>query len=208
MTTLSLLLLARLHMTTVMGLLLFPQGHSEAPKTDPAGAAAPPCPADARGRRLVIANLYGLGWSILSGVPSGEVSVFLGSSLRTRWDRWGQAWKTALGYELSGSAGGADYATASYSWGGDYGVAYHRHHLAALGYGARGDRLYYHFGGGLLIWRTRPIALEADLRLGVTLGTRRKTRIKGVVGGHARIVGIIGGVPIPQFGVFAGFFVF
>ena len=160
------------------------------------------------GRRLVVASLFGVNWGVLSGVPSGEVSVFLGSSLRTRWDRWGRPWKTALGYELTGSAGGADYFTAFFSWGGDYGVAYHRHHLAALGYGAKNNRLYYHFGGGLLMWRTTPIALEADARLGVVVGGRRATRLKGIVGGQARIVGVIGGVPIPQFGIFAGFFVF
>ncbi len=163
---------------------------------------------DGPGRRLVVASLYGINWSILSGVPSGEASLFLGSSLRTRWDRWGRPWKTALGYEITGSAGGADYFTAYYSWGGDYGAAYHRHHLAAFGYGARNDRFYYHFGGGLMIWRTVPIALEADVRLGVVLGMRRSTRIKGVVGGQARIVGVIGGVPLPQFGLFAGLFLF
>ena len=160
------------------------------------------------GRRLVVANLYGINWSVLSGTPSGEVSVFLGSSLRTRWSRFGLPWRTALGYELGGSLGGADYFTAFYSWGGEYGVAYHRHHIAALGYGARDERLYYHFGGGLLMWRSVPIALEADVRLGVVLGARRKTRVRGVVGGQARVVGILGGVPLPQFGLFAGLFVF
>ncbi len=162
----------------------------------------------ASARRLVIANLYGLNWSVLSGTPSGEVSIFLGSSLRPRLARSGRTWKTALGYEISGSAGGADFFTAFFSWGGDYGVAYHRHHIAALGYGGPNERLYYHFGGGLLMWRSTPLALEADARLGVVLGVRRNTRIKGVVGGQARLVGVIGGVPLPQFGVFAGLFVF
>lgn len=167
-----------------------------------------PCPQASLGRRLVVANMYGVNWGVLAGVPSGEVSVFLGSSLRTRWDRRGRPWQTALGYEISGSAGGADYFTAFYSWGGDYGVAYHRHHLAALGYGARNDRLFYQVGGGLLMWRSQPLALEADLRLGVVLGRPTKARIRGVVGGQMRMVGIIGGVPLPQFGIFAGFFVF
>lgn len=58
------------------------------------------------------------------------------------------------------------------------------------------------------MWRSTPLALEADARLGVVLGVRRNTRIKGVVGGQARLVGVIGGVPLPQFGVFAGLFVF
>lgn len=173
----------------------------------PAAANSTSCP-DSAERRLVLASLYGINWSILSGVPSGEISVFLGSTLRTRWDRWGRPRRSALGYEISGSAGGADYFTAFYSWGGDYGIAYHRHHLAALGYAAKNNRLYYHVGGGLLLWRTAPLALEADVRLGLVLGIRRKSRIRGVVGGQARIVGVIGGVPLPQFGVFAGLLVF
>lgn len=158
-------------------------------------------------RRLVFSNLYTLDWSVLSGVPSGQVSVFLGSSLRTRWGRHGRAWKTALGYELSGSAGGADFYTVYYSWGGDYGLMYHRHHLAALGYGARDDRLFYQFAGGLLMWRYQPVALEAEARLGVILNPR-SPRLKSMVGGMTRIVSIINGTPLPQFGIFAGFFVF
>lgn len=160
------------------------------------------------GRRLVFANLYGLAWSIRSGIPSGELSVFLGSSLRPRLSVFGHRWNTALGYELALSLGGADYATLFYSWGGGYGLFEHRHHFAALGFGGPGDRLYYHVGGGLLMWRTTPVALEADVRLGVVLGIRRGTRIKGVVGGQARIVGVLGGVPIPHIGLFVGLFVF
>lgn len=178
----------------------------------PAAAPPPGAPAHASAReparRLVFANLHGLNWSVFSGTPSGELSLFLGSSLRPRLGRRGRPWNTALGYELGGSLGGADFFTVFYSWGGDYGLAYHRHHLAALGYGGPNDRLYYQFGGGVLIWRTTPVALEADARLGVVLGARRGGRLRGVVGGQARIVGILGGVPLPQFGVFAGLFVF
>lgn len=159
-------------------------------------------------RRLVFANHYSLEWSVVSGTPSGQVSLFLGSSLRPRVDRKGRLWKLALGYELGVAVGGAERGTAFLSWGGNYGIAYHRHHLAALGYGGPQDRLYYQFGGGVLMWRSTPVALEADVRLGVVLGVQRSTRVKGVVGGEARIVGILDGVPLPHFGVFAGLFLF
>lgn len=158
-------------------------------------------------RHLVVTNLYGLTWSPLSGVPSGEMSIFLGSSLRPRSNRRGGTWKSALGYELTGSAGGADFHTAFFSWGGDYGIAYHRHHIAALGYGGPNDRLYYHFGGGVMIWRATPIALEADAKLGVVLGGKRG-RVKGIVGGQVRLVGVLSGIPLPTFGIFAGLFVY
>lgn len=158
-------------------------------------------------RKLVFLNTYGLNWSILGGTPTGEVSLFLGSSLRSRRSRSGRPWRSALGYELTGSAGGADYYTAFYSWRGDFGVVFHRHHLSAVGYGAKNGRLFYQFGGGLLFWRTQPIAFDVDVRLGVMLGPA-SAALRGVVGGTTRIVSIIGGIPIPQFGVFAGMLLF
>lgn len=170
----------------------------------PAGVVEPSPPVAVR--RLVFASLFGLHWSPLSGVPTGEVSLFLGSSTRPLMDRRGRSWKSALGYEISVSAGGADRATAFLSWGGDYGVVFHRHHVAALGYGGPKDRLFYQFGGGVMLWRTTPVALEAGTRLGVVLGGARPGRVRGVVGGEARIVGIISGLPFPHFGVFAGLF--
>lgn len=162
------------------------------------------------GRRLVFSNFYSLGWSVLreAPVPSGEISLFLGGSLQPRFDRRGITWKTALGYQFSGSLGGADFAAAFLSWGGSYGVAYHRHHFAALGFGGPNQRLFYNFGGGLLLWSTSPIALEADARLGIVLGTRRTSRVKGVVGGQTRVIGIFEGRVTAQLGIFAGFFVF
>ncbi len=158
-------------------------------------------------RRLVFANHYGLQWSVINGVPSGEVALFLGSSLRPRLGRLGR-WSTALGYEFGIAVGGAERGSAFFSWGGNYGLAYHRHYVSALGYGGPSDRLYYQFGGGVLLWRSTPVALEADARLGVVLGVRRPGRIKGMIGGEARIVGVLDGDPLPQFGVFAGFFIF
>src|SRR5262245_44407963 len=82
-------------------------------------------PPSAPERRLVVGATGGVHWSVLSGVPSGELSLFLGSSIRPRRDWRGRWWKTALGYELTVSGGGADYATAYYSWGGDYGLVVH-----------------------------------------------------------------------------------
>ncbi|WP_272086858.1 hypothetical protein [Nannocystis bainbridge] len=159
-------------------------------------------------RKLVFANRYSVQWSIVSGVPGGELGLFLGSSLRPRFDRHNRPWKTALGYEFAVSVGGADRGTAFFSWGGNYGLVYHRHHVAALGYGGPGDRLFYQFGGGVMLWRSTLVALEAEVRLGVVLGARRQERVKGIVGGEARIVGILGGVPLPHFGVFAGLLLF
>jgi hypothetical protein len=179
------------------------------PPASPTPAAGEPGaqPRDAY-RRLVLANHYAVNWSVLSGRPSGEVSLFLGSSLRPRLGLRERLWTTALGYELTLSAGAADLHTMFFSFPGDYGLLYHRHHFAALGFGARDGRLYYQFGGGLLLHATSLTALEVDVRLGCVLGVRRPTRIKGVVGGQVRIVGVLDGVPLPQFGIFAGWTIF
>jgi hypothetical protein len=171
-------------------------------------APAPAAPTTEAPRRLVFANRYSMQWSIVAPTPSGEIGLFLGSSLRPRLDRRGRPWKTALGYEFALNVGGADRGTAFFSWGGNYGLVYHHHHIAALGYGGPNDRLFYQFGGGLMLWRSTPVALEAETRLGVVLGRRREERVKGVVGGEVRVVGILGGVPLPHFGVFAGLLLF
>lgn len=168
---------------------------------------AAPAPASEPPRRLVFAARTSVQWSVLSGVPSGELGLFLGSSIRPRLSRRGRPWKTALGYELALTVGGADRATAFLSWAGNYGLAYHRHHFAALGYGGPNERLFYQLGGGVMLWRSTPMALDAEARLGVVLGPRRRDRLRGVVGGEVRIVGILSGIPLPHFGLFAGLFV-
>ncbi len=173
-------------------------------------AAPPPTPVDSSlPRKLVVMNSYAVNWSLLSPVPSGEVSLFLGSSLRPR-KRWRRAevWSTAIGYELTVSAGAADLTAAFLSFHGDYGLVYHRHHLAAVGHGARNGRLYYAFGGGLLLFGTTPTAIEADVKLACVLGVRGKSRIRGMIGGQARIVGVLSGIPVPQIGVFTGWALF
>lgn len=159
-------------------------------------------------RKLVFAHRYSLQWSIVSPTPSGELGLFLGSSLRPRPARRHRPWKTALGYELAVNVGGADRGTAFFSWGGNYGLVYHHHHLAALGHGGPGDRLFYQFGGGVMLWRSTPVALDVDARLGVALGQPRYERLRFLIGGEARVVGILGGVPLPHLGVFAGLLVF
>jgi len=171
-------------------------------------AAPVPAIAAEEPRRLVFANRYSLQWSPISPVPSGEVGLFLGSSLRGRPDRRGGTWRTALGYEFAVSVGGADRGTAFYSWGGNYGLVYHRHHIAAVGYGGPHARLFYQFGGGLVFWRSTLMAFDAEVRLGVVLGNRWNRRIKVTVGGEVRVVGILDGVPLPHLGLFAGLLLF
>lgn len=58
------------------------------------------------------------------------------------------------------------------------------------------------------MYRTTTIALEADVKLGCTLGVRGASRVRGVVGAQVRIVGVLSGIPTPQFGVFAGWTLF
>lgn len=186
-----------------------PSNSAASPTTGPATSGAIASPPDpATHRRLVLANHYAINWSIASGRPSGDFSLFLGSSLRPRLGLRGRVWTTALGYELTLSVGAADLHTVFFSFPGDYGLFYHRHHLAALGFGARDNRLFYQFGGGLLLHATTLTALEAEVRLGCVLGVRRPTRIKGIVGAQVRLVGVLDGVPLPQFGVFAGWMLF
>lgn len=36
----------------------------------------------------------------------------------------------------------------------------------------------------------------------------RKSRIRGMIGGQARIVGVLSGIPVPQIGVFTGWALF
>lgn len=189
-------------MTAAISLLVALLGAAEP------GPTASPARDPSAYRRLVFVNTYALNWSVLSGLPSGELSLFLGSSLRPRRRLHGGVSTTALGYELTVSAGAADLLTAFFSFPGAVGAVYHRHHVAVAGRGARDDRLYYAFGGGLLLYGMTPTALEADVRLGCMLGVRRPTRIKGVIGGQARLVGVLDGVPLPQFGIFAGWMIF
>ncbi len=164
-------------------------------------------------RHFVFAALGGIHWSAVSAVPSGEATLFFGSTLRPRIDRRGRRWRGALGYEPSLSIGAADYNAAFITFGGGYGRTYHRHHVSILGYGAR--RLHYAVGGGPLFWNSTLTGFEAEGRLGVILharpgrGARRAQRgdpkrVHGLIAARARVVMILGGYPVPQLGLSAG----
>ncbi|MEZ4453804.1 MAG: hypothetical protein R3B09_30390 [Nannocystaceae bacterium] len=158
---------------------------------------------DAESRRLVFAGLAGVGWAVIAPMPSAEVTVFVGSTLRPRVGWSGRSWRGAVGYEPTLSVGEADYAAAFLSFGGGYGLVYHRHHLSVLGYGGRSMRFHYSIGGGPLLWATTLTALEVEGRVGAVFHARRG-RVRGLVGARARIVAVLGGYPIPQIGLFGG----
>jgi len=152
-------------------------------------------------RRFVFAALAGINWAAVSTIPSGEITLFFGSTLRPRVDRRGRRWRAALGYEPTVSVGAADYNAAFLSFGAGYGRTYHRHHVSILGYGPR--RLHYAVGGGPLFWSSTLTAFEAEGRLGAVFHARQG-RIHGLIGVRARLVMILGGYPIPHLGLTAG----
>ncbi len=173
-------------------------------------------PDDIKYRRLVFAGLVTLNFSIETAVPSGDFQFFLGTNLRPRKRARGGQWNTAIGYQLGLSVGHADLATLEFSsedpnlndFESFAPVFYHRHHITAMGHGGKRGRLYYSFGGGALIWQTTPFAVEGETRLGYVFFAPEGRRAKGVIGGQARLSGGFGGIPLPQFGLFAGAFVF
>jgi hypothetical protein len=79
-----------------------------------------------------------------------------------------------------------------------------RGHMAFYGQSRAMKRLFYTIGGGALMWRSTAVALEGDVRLGVWTRLGRRTRARGVFGGHSRLVGVLGGVPQIHLGLFAG----
>lgn len=169
-------------------------------------------------RRLVFSNFYTLNQGIWL-VPSGELSVFLGTNLRPRRSTLGPDWNTAIGYQMTLSLGEADI------WYGDSQVVqdrldtdfdgfardpifYHRHALMAQGYGGRKSRLFYALGGGAVMWNSLLLGIEAEGKLGYIFSAREGSRVKGVLGGQLRLGGPFDGFPLPQFGFFIGFMVF
>ena len=176
-------------------------------QTESGAETCPPTPSGSRGR-LTFWNLHGLAFGVVSPVPSGETSLGLGRMLRPRSSRIGNVWSTTLGYEFTLSVGGADFYSAFTSYGGRFGLVQHRHHLAAVGYGGRRGRLMYGFGGGVVLWNTRPLALEAQGRLGYVFAVAKRSTVRGVVGGQARLVGYLDAIPLPHFSVFVGLLVF
>ncbi|MCY1061896.1 hypothetical protein [Nannocystis sp. SCPEA4] len=159
-------------------------------------------------RKLVFANFYTLNFNILGPIPSGEFTFFLGTNLRPRKNRARTFdWNTALGYQLTLSVGFADIPTFGLSPSDYFAFFVHRHHLTAMGYGGRNQRLFYSMGGGVMFALSEVGGVEGEGRLGYVF-TRPEKRVKGVVGGQARLTAAFGGVPLLQLGPFIGFMAF
>lgn len=193
-----------------------PDGGRSAPSDPP--PATTPSPVAAEGpaqapewvthRKLVFANLYGLSFNIFSPIPSGDFTFFLGTNLRPRKNRARTFdWNTALGYQLTLSVGYADTPTFGLSPLNYDGIFVHRHHFTAMGHGGQKQRLFYSMGGGVMFARTEIAGVEGEARLGYVFTDPAK-RVKGVIGGQARLTAAFGGVPLLQLGPFVGFMVF
>lgn len=177
--------------------------------TPPVAAEGPAqAPESVTHRRLVFANLYGLSFNILSPLPSGDFTVFLGTTLRPRRNRARTFdWNTALGYQLTLSVGYADTPTFGLSPLDYDGIFVHRHHFTAMGHGGQKQRLFYSMGGGVMFARTEIAGVEGEGRLGYVF-TDPANRVKGVIGGQARLTAAFDGIPLLQIGPFVGFMVF
>lgn len=163
--------------------------------------ASPVAPARTEGPAVAVSS--GITWNPRMAVPSGDLAIFVGAPLIRR-GMGGQLAYGAIGYELTLSAGGADYAAAVLSFSRGVGLFYHRHHVAFYGQSRVMKRLFYTVGGGALMWRSTAVAIEGDLRLGAWTRLGRRTRARGVFGAHTRLVGILGGLPQLHLGLFAG----
>ncbi len=183
-----------------------PTSDAETPASTPASTSASPDPGY---RQLVVANMYGLGFGLLYPIPSGELSLFLGSELRPRRRRSGGLWRTALGYRVTLSAGYADLHYADSPRDRSLtGILFHRHALAAVGLAGRRERLYYAMSGAVVFGDMMPIGAELEGQLGWVFTRSASARLRGVLGGQARLGGPFGGVPLPQLGLFIGLLVF
>lgn len=144
-----------------------------------------PAEAPPRRRGLVFAFMPGLTFGV-SRLPSLNLAFFFGGRLR------GRAW--ALGYQITGSSGGAE----RYIWG----TLTHRHHVTAMRpFGATGRGLVT-VGGGLAFLVLSPV-VEAEARVAWRFGERRR----GLLGLVARLgwnVGYDERAPMPQLGVVFG----
>ncbi|WP_434426670.1 hypothetical protein [Nannocystis pusilla] len=193
-----------------------PYGSPPTPTYPPPATTPPPlaaegpaqAPESVTHRKLVFANLYGLSFSIFSPIPSGDFTFFLGTNLRPRKNRARTFdWNTALGYQLTLSVGWADTPTFGLSPIDFQGIFVHRHHFTAMGYGGKNQRLFYSMGGGVMFALTEVAGVEGEGRLGYVF-TNPANRVKGMVGGQARLTAAFGGVPLLQLGPFIGFMAF
>lgn len=173
-------------------------------------APEPQLPEKLTHRKLVLAGIFNLGFNVVSPIPSGNFTFFLGTNLRPRRNSGNTFdWNTALGYQLTLSVGGADIETLNTSpvnFDG-IGVFIHRHHLTAMGYGGARQRLFYSLGGGAFFVLSQIAGVEAEGRLGYVF-SNPESRTKGIIGGQARLSGAFEGIPLPQLGVFIGFLAF
>ena len=181
------------------------------PAGDPPAPPTPPVPESITHRRLVFAATTGLNLGILYGRPSGELALFLGSSLLPRRSGGGSDWHTAIGYQGALSYGGAEDSTYESSparrFVGERRL-FHRHHLTATGYGGARGRFYFSLGGGVWLWMAEFGGFEGQGRIGARFGIRDGSRVSGVFGGQFRLTGAVRGAPVPQFGLFLGLLVF
>ncbi|MBZ5716000.1 hypothetical protein [Nannocystis pusilla] len=159
-------------------------------------------------RKLVFANFYTLNFNILTPIPSGDFTFFLGTNLRPRKNRARTFdWNTALGYQLTLSIGFADVPTFDLSPIDYFAFFVHRHHLTAMGYGGHKQRLFYSMGAGAMFALSQIGGVEGEGRLGYVF-TNPEKRVKGIVGGQARLTAAFGGIPLLQLGPFIGFMAF
>lgn len=162
-------------------------------------------------RRFVFTNTYAINIGILYPTPSGELGLFLGSSLLPRKSGGGGDWNSAIGYQATLSLGGAENSTYEASPDARFVGErrfFHRHHLTLTGYGGARGRFYYSLGGGVWMWMSEFGGFEGQGRLGVRFAVREDSRVSGVFGGQFRLTGAVQGAPMPQFGLFLGFMLF
>lgn len=160
-------------------------------------------------RRIVFSNTFAVALGIRSPIPSGELGLFLGSSLLPRKGGGGFDWHSAIGYQLTLSLGAAEDSTYLASQRRDLAGDrrfFHRHHLALTGYGGAAGRLYYSLSGGVWMWMAEFGGFEGQGRIGLRFAVDK--RVSGVFGGQFRLTGAVGGAPTPQFGLVLGFMIF
>lgn len=162
-------------------------------------------------RKVVFAGILGLNVGVLAEVPSLDGNLFFGTDASPRKSRAGRLWRTAFGYQATLSLGGADETALVLSEiprAREGQLFFHRHHLTAMGYGARKGRLFYSLGAGVWMNLTSFRGFEAEGRIGVRFGISPNNRGSGIAGLQVRLSAARDGIPVPQFGPFIGFMVF
>ncbi len=182
----------------------------EVPVRNPAAAWSP------TPRGFVVAATLGLNLGVLYGLPSGELSLFLGARPRRHSVRPGH-W-LAIGYKGAVGYGFADILTVDDGWPYTTATPFmHRHHVAIQGVAGRRGRLFYGTSTGLVVswfrgstsdeygFRVGPgFGVEGEGRLGRLFGSG-DSKLRGIVGGQLRLTKMFGsGAPLPTLGFFIG----